>query len=117
MSLPKLSSLNPAFHQGEIALQKKLEIDREIGERTNGFIRSFMPEQHRQFFTSSPFTVFALVDEKGHPVATPVWGEGDFIESPSATQLRFSLSRSLEYDATLVKSRRDFRQQNWNRRH
>ena len=91
MSLPKLSSLNPAFHQGEIALQKKLEIDREIGERTNGFIRSFMPEQHRQFFTSSPFTVFALVDEKGHPVATPVWGEGDFIESPSATQLRFSL--------------------------
>ena len=39
----------------------------------------------------SPFTVFALEEEKGHPVATPVWGEGDFIESPSATQLRYNL--------------------------
>ncbi|APD93870.1 flavin-nucleotide-binding protein [Alteromonas mediterranea] len=91
MSLPRLSSINPAFHHGEIALQKKLGIDKEIGERTNGFIRSYMPEQHRQFFTSCPFTVLALVDDEGYPVAVPVWGEGDFIESPSPTQLRFRL--------------------------
>lgn len=91
MSLSRLSSINPAFHQGEISLQKKLGIDKEIGERTNGFIRSYMPEQHRQFFTSCPFTVLALVDDEGYPIATPVWGEGDFIESPSPTQLRFSL--------------------------
>ena len=91
MSLPRLSSINPAFHQGEIALQKKLGIDKEIGERTKGFIRSYMPEQHRRFFTSCPFTVLALVDDEGYPVAVPVWGEGDFIESPSPTQLRFSL--------------------------
>lgn len=91
MTLTKLTSINPAFHYGEIALQKKLGIDKEIGERTNGFIRSFMPEQHRRFFTSTPFTVFGLVDEEGHPVATPIWGDGDFIESPSPTQLRFNL--------------------------
>ncbi|CAB9493680.1 pyridoxamine 5'-phosphate oxidase family protein [Alteromonas macleodii] len=91
MSLPRLPSINPAFHHGEIALQKKLGIDKEIGERTKGFIRSYMPEQHRLFFTSSPFTVLALVNDEGYPVAVPVWGEGDFIESPSPTQLRFSL--------------------------
>ncbi|WP_334058145.1 pyridoxamine 5'-phosphate oxidase family protein [Alteromonas sp. S005] len=91
MSLPRLSSINPAFHHGEIALQKKLGIDKEIGERTKGFIRSYMPEQHRIFFTSSPFTVLALVNDEGYPVAVPVWGEGDFIESPSPTQLRFSI--------------------------
>lgn len=91
MSLPKLSSINPAFHRGEIALQKKLGIDKEIGERTNGFIRSYMPEQHRQFFASNPFTVFALVDDEGHPVAMPIWGGDDLIQSPSPTQLRFNL--------------------------
>ena len=91
MSLPRLSSKNPAFHHGEIALQKKLGIDKEIGERTNGFIRSYMPEQHRQFFTSSPFTVLALVDDEGYPIAIPIWGEDDVIESPSPTQLRFHL--------------------------
>lgn len=91
MSLLRLSSINPAFHQGEIALQKKLGIDKEIGERTNGFIRSYMPEQHRQFFTSCPFTVLALVDDEGYPIAMPIWGEDDMIESPSPTQLRFHL--------------------------
>ncbi|WP_334018400.1 pyridoxamine 5'-phosphate oxidase family protein [Alteromonas sp. S015] len=91
MSLPRLSSKNPAFHHGEIALQKTLGIDKEIGERTNGFIRSYMPEQHRQFFTSSPFTVLALVDDEGYPVAMPIWGEDNLIESPSPTQLRFHL--------------------------
>ena len=91
MSLPRLTSTNPAFHHGEIALQKKLGIDKEIGERTNGFIRSYMPEQHRLFFTSSPFTVLALVDDEGYPVAMPIWGEDDLIESPSPTQLRFHL--------------------------
>lgn len=91
MSLPKLSSINPAFHHGEIALQKKLGIDREIGERTKGFIRNYMPEQHRLFFTSSPFTVLALVNDEGYPVAIPIWGEDDLIESPSPTQLRFHL--------------------------
>ncbi|KXJ61334.1 MAG: flavin-nucleotide-binding protein [Alteromonas sp. Nap_26] len=91
MSLPRLSSINPAFHHGEIALQKKLGIDKEIGERTNGFIRSYMPEQHRQFFTSCPFTVLALVDDEGYPIALPIWGGDDLIESPSPTQLRFHL--------------------------
>lgn len=97
MSIQSKLSVNPEFHEGEVALQSKLGVAELIGERTNGFIRSFMPQQHRQFFTSSPFTVFGLIDSDGHPVATPIWGEGNFIESPSPTQLRFSLNRNANY--------------------
>ncbi|MDP2535790.1 pyridoxamine 5'-phosphate oxidase family protein [Alteromonas stellipolaris] len=94
-----MNSINTsAFHTEEYRIQQRLGLAERIGEQTKGFIRPFMPEQHRAFFCSSPFMVAGVVDSHGHPWAIPLWGEHTnvddhhYIESPSPTQLSLALS-------------------------
>ncbi|MDP2596239.1 pyridoxamine 5'-phosphate oxidase family protein [Alteromonas stellipolaris] len=94
-----MNSINTsAFHTEEYRIQQRLGVAEGIGEQTKGFIRPFMPEQHRAFFCSSPFMVAGVVDSHGHPWAIPFWGEHTnvddhhYIESPSPTQLSLALS-------------------------
>ena len=99
-----MNSINTsAFHTEEYRIQQRLGLAERIGEQTKGFIRPFMPEQHRAFFCSSPFMVAGVVDSHGHPWAIPFWGEHTnvddhhYIESPSPTQLSLALSDNVDW--------------------
>ena len=55
------------FHQGEKAMQQrvgKAEAMETIGRKV---IRSYLPEQHREFFAKLPFVIVGSVDEAGRP--------------------------------------------------
>lgn len=87
--MPKSSTNQPdssPFHAGEIALQEKMDVRRveDIGRRV---IRSFMPKQHRDFFSALPFMVVAARDEDGRTWASLLEGDEGFVTSPSETSL------------------------------
>lgn len=97
------SIITGAFHTDEYRIQQRLGVAERIGEQTKGFIRPFMPAQHRAFFCSSPFMMAGIVDSHGHPWAIPLWGEHThvddhhYIESPSPTQLSLALSDNVDW--------------------
>lgn len=72
---------NP-FHDGERAAQAR------AGVSSHGAgIRTFMPDQHRNFFAGLPWLFASLVDRQGWPLATVLTGEPGFASSPTATTL------------------------------
>ncbi len=77
------------FHNGEQELQArtgKRELMERFGRRA---IRTFMPEQHRIFFSELPFIVAGSVDNTGWPWASILSGKPGFIQSPDSTTLTF----------------------------
>lgn len=80
---------NP-FHAGELAVQQRLGIAERmlgIGQRV---VRTYMPEQHRQFYGQLPFVMVGSVDAQQRPWASVLVGEPGFIHSPNERQLRFA---------------------------
>lgn len=70
------------FHPGELKAQAL------AGQSSRGTgIRSFMPDQHREFFALLPYIFAAGLDMAGQPIATVLTGEEGFIASPSPTEL------------------------------
>ncbi len=89
MDAPILPQDHP-FHAGELAVQQRLGIAermRGIGQRV---VRSFMPEQHRQFHAQLPFMLVGSVDAQQRPWASVLVGAPGFIQSPDARQLQFT---------------------------
>lgn len=76
---------NP-FHAGEIAAQERSGA-MNVVEWAGGFIRDYMPDQHREFFAQLPFLVIASADEEGRQWVTLLDGPEGFIRSPDATTL------------------------------
>lgn len=72
--------LNP-FHEGELAAQARVGVS-GMAERVAGFIRDYLPEQHRDFHTSQPFLVISGADAAGRTWATLVDGPDGFATSP-----------------------------------
>jgi ferredoxin-NADP reductase/predicted pyridoxine 5'-phosphate oxidase superfamily flavin-nucleotide-binding protein len=86
-------SVASPWHAGELAIQQRAGvIDRmaEIGRRN---IRSYMPEQHRQFFGQLPFVVLGTVDEAGDAWATLRAGHPGFVHSPDPHVLQVRIPR------------------------
>lgn len=70
------------FHQGE------LEAQALAGESSRGAgIRSFMPDQHRDFFALLPYLFAAGRDAQGKPIATVLAGPEGFVTSPTPNEL------------------------------
>ena len=75
------------FHEGEQILQSrtgKRDAMENFGRRA---IRSFMPNQHREFFAKLPFIIVGNVDEQNWPWASILSGKPGFMHSPEATVL------------------------------
>lgn len=70
------------FHEGE------LEAQALAGESSRGAgIRSFMPDQHRDFFALLPYLFAAGRDAQGKPIATVLTGPEGFVTSPTPNEL------------------------------
>jgi 3-oxoacyl-[acyl-carrier-protein] synthase III len=65
------------FHEGEREMQQITKTRLAQEELGRGIIREFMPEQHRQFFTSigaNPLLFAGTLDERGQPWASILLG-------------------------------------------
>lgn len=86
MSLLKTD--NP-FHTGELAAQDRVG-EADLAQRVKGFIRNYLPEQHRTFHTQLPFLIAAGADEIGQTWVTLIEGEEGFVQSPDPHHLRLT---------------------------
>jgi uncharacterized protein len=82
-----MAALPEAFHAGERALQQRAGVRERMAEIGPRVMRSFMPEQHRQFFAQLPFLIAGSVDATGQPWASVLAGAAGFIDSPDPEQL------------------------------
>lgn len=71
------------FHRDELAAQAL------AGQGVRSApIRSFMPDQHREFFAGLPYLFVATTDEQGWPIASVLSGPQGFVRSPDPVTLR-----------------------------
>jgi ferredoxin-NADP reductase/predicted pyridoxine 5'-phosphate oxidase superfamily flavin-nucleotide-binding protein len=78
------------WHAGEQQLQAHVG----VAERMEGFgrkvIRTWMPDQHREFYQQLPFLLFGAVDAQGRPWASVLEGAPGFAHSPDPEHLYFA---------------------------
>ncbi|HUL64033.1 MAG TPA: pyridoxamine 5'-phosphate oxidase family protein [Burkholderiaceae bacterium] len=75
------------FHPGELALQERAGVRDRIGETAPRFVRSFMPDQHRELFARLPTLFVGSVDAQRRPWASILFGAPGFITTPDARHL------------------------------
>lgn len=77
-----------AFHAGERTLQQQSGVRERLAELGGQLLRTWMPEQHRQFFRQLPFLVVGSLDADGQPWASVLAGAPGFVDSPDPRRLR-----------------------------
>jgi len=82
-----MTSSNLVFHEGERAVQQRAGAAGDMAAIGAKMIRPFMPEQHRKFFSHLPFVVLGLLDHRGRPWSTLVFGAPGFAQSSDQTSL------------------------------
>lgn len=75
------------FHSGEKALQERVGKRAKMETFGRRAIRSFLLDQHREFFSQLPFLVAGSVDAEGWPWASIISGKPGFLTSPDSTTL------------------------------
>ena len=78
------------FHPGEQELQTRTGKRDQVESIGRKIIRSYMPEQHRQFYSQLPFMVIGSVDNQGWPWASLLPGKPGFVQSATPTTLDIS---------------------------
>lgn len=81
------------WHEGELAIQRSLGVVERMDATGRNFVRTFMPEQHQQFFPMLPFAAFGAVDANGDVWATMRAAEPGFMQAPDAWNLDVRLPR------------------------
>jgi uncharacterized protein len=76
------------FHDGEQLAQTMAGVREQIERKGRATIRRFMPDQHRQFFASLPFMIFASADREGQPWASMLSGAPGFATSSDPEHLK-----------------------------
>ncbi|MEP6356907.1 MAG: pyridoxamine 5'-phosphate oxidase family protein [Hyphomicrobiales bacterium] len=87
-----MAPVNP-FHKGELHAQAKTGAG-DVAKWAGGFVRDYLPEQHREFHTAQPFLVVAGGDEDGQTWITLLDGPDGFATSPDPR--RITLNTTLE---------------------
>ncbi|MDY0885053.1 pyridoxamine 5'-phosphate oxidase family protein [Dongia soli] len=80
------SSASP-WHAGERAIQEQAGVAAQMEGVGQRVMRSFMPDQHREFFAQLPFLVVGSVDGEGSPWASLLQGMPGFATSPDPQRL------------------------------
>ncbi|HMF29332.1 MAG TPA: hypothetical protein VKE42_11205, partial [Candidatus Cybelea sp.] len=75
------------FHSGELALQERAGVRDRMGETAPRFVRSFMPDQHRELFARLPTLFVGSIDRQRRPWASVLFGAPGFISTPDARHL------------------------------
>jgi uncharacterized protein len=86
-------SVRSPWHRGEVAMQTSAGAAERMSEMGKRVMRSYMPDQHRQFFAQLPFMIAGSVDDHGEPWATLLAGRPGFMHTPDATTLHIDHAR------------------------
>ncbi len=92
--MPTTQPINP-FHVGELKAQANVGVG-DVAQWAGGFIRDYLPEQHRAFHTSLPFLVVSGADAEGQTWITMLEGPDGFASSPDPRTIKLDV----EADAT-----------------
>lgn len=76
-----------AFHPGELLAQEKLGVKAKMAGIGRRVIRSYMPEQHREFYQQLPLLFVGASDHESDIWATAMFGKPGFIQSPDSKTL------------------------------
>jgi hypothetical protein len=88
MAIPGWIRPESPFHQGELALQARIGIQKQMDKQGRRIIREFLPDQHRQFFAQLSYVIVGTVDATGSPWASILVGNPGFLSSPSDRTLQ-----------------------------
>ncbi len=78
------------FHSGEMEVQTRLGVHERVMSYAPRMIRSYMPDQHRDFFAQLPMIYVGWLDAGKRPWASVVFGEPGFINSPNPKTLHIN---------------------------
>lgn len=82
------------WHDGELALQRSVgAVEIMAGPGQRQMARTWMPDQHRDFYAQLPFIVLGTVDHHGEPWATIRCGQPGFLSSPNPETLHMAIAR------------------------
>jgi ferredoxin-NADP reductase/predicted pyridoxine 5'-phosphate oxidase superfamily flavin-nucleotide-binding protein len=80
------------WHEGELTLQRAVgAVDMMVGVGQRQMSRTWMPDQHREFYSQLPFVVLGAVDRQGDVWATLRTGQPGFMNSPTPEVLQIKL--------------------------
>lgn len=92
------------FHDGERAVQARAEVSGELLKQSEGFVRSEMPQQHRDFFENLQMLFLGLLDSAGRPWCVPALGPRGFLVSPAPNTLEIHRDPVLSCELGLDRS-------------
>ncbi|WP_166222054.1 pyridoxamine 5'-phosphate oxidase family protein [Pseudomonas atagonensis] len=78
------------WHAGEQQLQAQVGVAERMEEFGRKVIRTWMPDQHREFYQQLPFMLYGAVDAEGRPWASVLEGAPGFAHSPDPQHLQFT---------------------------
>jgi len=80
------------WHEGELTLQRSVgAVDMMVSVGQRQLARTWMPDQHREFYAQLPFVVLGAVDRQGDVWATLRAGQPGFMNSPDPRTLHINL--------------------------
>lgn len=92
------------FHIGERAVQARAGVPDTWLKQTESFVRTEMPQQHRDFFENLPMLFLALLDRTGRPWCVPAFGAPGFVVSPAPDRLELRGTPVLANELELERS-------------
>ncbi|MEM0910130.1 MAG: pyridoxamine 5'-phosphate oxidase family protein [Pseudomonadota bacterium] len=82
----------PIFHEGEIAIQKKLGVAKRIETIAPRMIRDVMVEQHKTFYSALPYLFAGYHDQNDKVWASILVGKPGFISFPTDKKMHLKTS-------------------------
>lgn len=79
------------WHEGELALQRAIGVEEALSDIGAKVVRSYLTEQHRDFYPLLPYVVLGTVDAAGDAWATVRAGRPGFLAAPDPARLDLAL--------------------------
>ena len=90
------------FHSGERDIQTRLDVRDKIEDIGQQYIRTYLPDQHREFYEQLPYLLIGSIDDSGRPWASILVGRPGFINTPDEHTI--SISSTLVFGDPLNES-------------
>jgi len=87
MASPSWTQAESPFHIGEMDVQRRMGVRDKMERQGRRFIRDYLPEQHREFYSRLPFLIVAMTDDRDRPWISVLTGPAGFITSPDPHHL------------------------------
>lgn len=81
------------WHEGELELQRSVGMAEQMDPVGRKVLRTYLLDQHREFYPLLPFIVIGAVDPDGAPWATIRAGQPGFLHSPDTLTLDVEAAR------------------------